>query len=189
MTGRSRAKVSIGFRLLPDGPWRIVRGREASTLWQLIERGSKGLSGLESGATRLAAYVHDLRHEFGLEIEAKAKLHGGPFAALMRATFCDLRSSLAMSKIMRGPHEMALRIYLESASRRGRYNARLAQPGGLVLAQDSLQPLHDSARALAHMGARGKVEFWDASRCQFALASTIGRLARLSHSGLGSIGA
>lgn len=76
---KGRAKLSIAFRR-PGEPWRIVRGREAQTLVQLVERGPRGLSGLECGATRLSAYVFDLRHEFGLDIQAKTETHGGTFA-------------------------------------------------------------------------------------------------------------
>jgi hypothetical protein len=76
---RSRAKVSVAFRR-PFEKWQIVYGREAEALVKLVQSGERGLSGIECGATRLAAYVHDLRHHFGLEIETKHEAHGGPFA-------------------------------------------------------------------------------------------------------------
>lgn len=76
---KGRAKASIAFRK-PGEPWRIVKGREAQTLTMLVERGSSGLSGLECGATRLSAYIFDLKHEFGLEIQTKREAHGGEFS-------------------------------------------------------------------------------------------------------------
>lgn len=76
---KRRAKVAIAF-WRPVGKWQIVYGREAETLTMLIDRGERGLSGLECGATRLAAYVHDLRHDFGLEIRTEHESHGGAFA-------------------------------------------------------------------------------------------------------------
>lgn len=73
-------RLRLKFRRLPDGTLQEAIGREAQTLLQLLHVGETGLSGLESGATRLSAYIHDLRHVFALAIESASEGHGGRFS-------------------------------------------------------------------------------------------------------------
>ena len=68
----------IVFRVLPDGPTIRATGREAWTLRNLIDAGSKGVSGLVQIGPRLSAYVFDLKR-MGIDIEARREPHGGPF--------------------------------------------------------------------------------------------------------------
>lgn len=75
----SSKTISKKFRVLPDGKPFTVKGREAWALMHLINAGNAGCSPLEYPAIRWAAYVHDLRHDFGLIIETEHEAHGGPF--------------------------------------------------------------------------------------------------------------
>ena len=65
----------------PDGSTRkiTVYGREAWALSSLIKAGPSGCTPIDHPGPRWSAYVHDLRHEFGLNIETVTELHGGPF--------------------------------------------------------------------------------------------------------------
>ena len=63
---------------IADGPTISVCGREALTLLTLIERGPKGVTGIDfpgGPAYRLAAYVGDLRG-FGVGIKTQTESHG-----------------------------------------------------------------------------------------------------------------
>jgi hypothetical protein len=71
--------ITKKFRLLPDGQPFTVKGREAWSLLHLIKAGARGCSALDYPAVRWAAYVHDLRHDFGIRIETEHESHGGPF--------------------------------------------------------------------------------------------------------------
>lgn len=67
-------KFEVGSRKIE------VSGRNAQTLKELIKAGERGLTSLEFPALRLAAYVHDLRTEYGIEIERIDEKHGGQFS-------------------------------------------------------------------------------------------------------------
>lgn len=56
-----------------------LTGRLAQTVWYLIEAGTEGVTALEmsSWALRLGAYVHVLRHEYGLDITTAREEHEG----------------------------------------------------------------------------------------------------------------
>ncbi|AZO79609.1 MULTISPECIES: hypothetical protein [unclassified Bosea (in: a-proteobacteria)] len=61
-----------------EGPTISVNGREALTLLTLVERGAKGVTGIEfpgGPAFRLGAYVFDLRG-MGVGIETGSESHG-----------------------------------------------------------------------------------------------------------------
>lgn len=61
-----------------DGPIISVCGREAQTLLALVDRGSRGVTGVDfpgGVAYRLAAYVADLRG-FGVGIKTETESHG-----------------------------------------------------------------------------------------------------------------
>ena len=73
MTAR-RAIAAIG----PHGPLHVT-GQVAKALEALVARGAAGVTSLEvaSVAYRLAAYVHNLRHDYGLAIETVREPHDG----------------------------------------------------------------------------------------------------------------
>ena len=65
-----------------DGTERVIRltGRDEWALRELTAAGGKGCTPIDNPAPRWSAYVHDLRHEHGLDIETITERHGGPFA-------------------------------------------------------------------------------------------------------------
>ena len=65
-----------------DGTTRNIGllGRNAWALKALIERGSKGVTPIDTPAPRIAAYIFNLRKHYGLAIETKHEKHSGPFA-------------------------------------------------------------------------------------------------------------
>jgi hypothetical protein len=58
----------------------FVAGRERWALESLLSAGAKGCTPIDNPAPRWSAYIHDLRHEFGLHIETVTEQHDGPFA-------------------------------------------------------------------------------------------------------------
>ena len=54
-------------------------GRASWALNELIKAGKKGCTPINQPAPRWSAYVHVLRHEYGLIIETIYEPHGGPF--------------------------------------------------------------------------------------------------------------
>lgn len=66
----------------PQGPFTVV-GQVAKALASLATAGERGVTALEvnSWAYRLGAYVHTLRHEYGLAIETVRELHEGGWHA------------------------------------------------------------------------------------------------------------
>lgn len=65
----------------PDGTtWHLtVTGRLAWALGNLIEAGGKGCTPLDNPGPRWSAYVHKLRHAFGLDIETIHEQHQGAY--------------------------------------------------------------------------------------------------------------
>lgn len=66
----------------PAGTFTL-RGQVAKALSALLAAGATGVTALEvnSWAYRLGAYVHTLRHEYGLAIETMRELHEGGWHA------------------------------------------------------------------------------------------------------------
>lgn len=64
-----------------DGKRRSITltGRNAWALSELIHGAEKGCTPIDNPAPRWSAYVHNLRHEYGLEIETITEPHKGPF--------------------------------------------------------------------------------------------------------------
>lgn len=64
-----------------DGTTRTiyVRGRDRWALESLIQAKAKGCTAIDHPGPRWSAYVHDLRHEHGLDIETVTEEHGPPF--------------------------------------------------------------------------------------------------------------
>lgn len=56
-----------------------VRGRERWALECLVAAGARGCTPIDTPGPRWSAYVHDLRHEFGIEIESIREPHDGQF--------------------------------------------------------------------------------------------------------------
>lgn len=73
-------RLTITARLLPDGHPFVVHGREAWALSELVRCGQRGCTPIDNPGPRWSAYVHKLRHEYGLLIETISENHGGPFA-------------------------------------------------------------------------------------------------------------
>ena len=81
-----------------DGTDRIifVRGRDRWALESLIRAGDRGCTPIDHPGPRWSAYVHDLRHEHGLNIETVTEEHGPPFGGT-HARYV-LRSAVAGSQ-------------------------------------------------------------------------------------------
>jgi hypothetical protein len=76
MAKRSYPKVAAR---VAGGATFCCTGREALTLLTLVERGTGGITGIDfpgGPAYRLGAYVHDLRHQFGVGIQTDSESHG-----------------------------------------------------------------------------------------------------------------
>ena len=73
------ARMTVTFERMPDGRCFQATGQTARTIAALVEAGDRGVTALECGAWafRLAAYCHDLRRNFGLDIETKRETHPG----------------------------------------------------------------------------------------------------------------
>lgn len=69
------------LRITATGPHGAftVSGQVANALAALLSAGAAGVTALEvnSWAYRLGAYVHTLRHDYGLAIETVRELHEG----------------------------------------------------------------------------------------------------------------
>lgn len=78
---RNRSPVACRLRVKAKGPLGefVAVGQSAKVLLALLRAGAEGVTALEVGtwALRLAAYVHVLRHEFGLCIEMEREPHEG----------------------------------------------------------------------------------------------------------------
>ncbi len=71
--------LSIEARCHIDGAEKTISltGQLARTLIALVQAGRHGVTALEMStwAYRLGAYVHNLRHDYGLEIETRREEH------------------------------------------------------------------------------------------------------------------
>lgn len=77
---KSKAKVWIKVKVEPDGTPMTIYGREAWCLRQLMDAGRIGCTPISRPAPRWSAYVHDLRHDFGIGIETEHESHSGLYA-------------------------------------------------------------------------------------------------------------
>lgn len=79
---------------LADGSTFAVVGREAATLLLLVEKKTHGLRAYDfrgGPPFRLSAYIHDLRHNFGLAIETTREPHAtGTHAVYTMATAVEI---------------------------------------------------------------------------------------------------
>jgi hypothetical protein len=70
------------FRIeTPDGTGHIIaiKGRPAWALTTLLDAGEMGCTPITHPGPRWSAYIHILRHEYGLNIETHHESHGDPF--------------------------------------------------------------------------------------------------------------
>jgi hypothetical protein len=72
-------KLSIHFRIEPDGVWQIAKGRDAWALLELEKAGKRGCTPITTPGPRWSAYVFNLRG-MGLIIETIHESHEGPFS-------------------------------------------------------------------------------------------------------------
>ena len=65
----------------PYGTRRTIRptGRNRWALLELIRAGRNGCTPITHPGPRWSAYIHNLRHDFGLNIETVHETHHGPF--------------------------------------------------------------------------------------------------------------
>ncbi|MBT3787137.1 MAG: hypothetical protein HOF94_02075 [Alphaproteobacteria bacterium] len=56
-----------------------LRGRNAWALLELAHAGENGCTPIDHPGPRWSAYVHNLRHVYGLNIETIHEAHTGPF--------------------------------------------------------------------------------------------------------------
>jgi len=83
-------KLKLKAQIAPDGAVFTVTGQEARTLVLLLEKGNRGVGAYDfrgGPPFRLGAYVHDLRHQFGLAIETLRDEHDGGWHARYQARF------------------------------------------------------------------------------------------------------
>ena len=73
------AKLNVTACILPDGLPFTVIGRGAWALLELVKAGPKGCTPIDNPGPRWSAYVHTLRHVYGLAIETRHEPHKGPF--------------------------------------------------------------------------------------------------------------
>jgi hypothetical protein len=71
-------RLTIAFRVLPDGRMLEATGRDAWALSQLQSAGARGVTPIDTPAPRWSGYVFNLRR-MGLLIETVHEGHGGPF--------------------------------------------------------------------------------------------------------------
>lgn len=71
-------KLTVTFQVLPDGEPQQVQGRDAWALLNLIEKGEKGVTSIDTPGPRWSAYVFKLR-KAGVVIETQHETHGGSF--------------------------------------------------------------------------------------------------------------
>lgn len=68
---------------VPDqnGKSRVLEltGRNAWALSKLVEAGKSGCTPITTPGPRWSGYVHNLRHEYGLDIQTVYETHRGPF--------------------------------------------------------------------------------------------------------------
>ncbi|MCO6409049.1 winged helix domain-containing protein [Hoeflea alexandrii] len=71
-------KLSVQFRIEPDGQMQIAKGRDAWALLKLEKAGESGCTPITTPGPRWSAYVFNLRG-MGLIIETIYESHDGPF--------------------------------------------------------------------------------------------------------------
>ncbi|MCC0035340.1 MAG: hypothetical protein H6887_08785 [Hoeflea sp.] len=71
-------RLSVTFRIEPDGAVQIAKGRDAWALLELEREGERGCTPITTPGPRWSAYVFNLRG-MGLIIETIHESHEGPF--------------------------------------------------------------------------------------------------------------
>lgn len=72
-------KIAVLFKKQGQKQPCFVKGRNAQTLLWLIHKGAAGVTAAEvmNWALRLGAYVYNLRHTYGLDIQTVREPHEG----------------------------------------------------------------------------------------------------------------
>lgn len=78
---QSACKAAVFEVVRPGEPPRFIQpgGHPEWALRQLIVQGPAGVTPKTHPGPRWSAYVHDLRHTFGLDIETVREPHAGPY--------------------------------------------------------------------------------------------------------------
>ncbi len=71
-------KPVVTFRIGPHAEKRLVSGRSAWTLLELVKAGKRGCVAADYPGVRLAAHIYNLKSE-GLAIDTRHENHKGPF--------------------------------------------------------------------------------------------------------------
>ncbi len=71
---------SVKFKAWLNGEAKLfsAAGKKAQTILALVRQGKSGITALElsnTWALRLGAYIHNLRHDYGLNIETQREAH------------------------------------------------------------------------------------------------------------------
>lgn len=71
-------RLTISFRVEPNGVWQMVTGRNAWALVELHRAGPRGVTPIDVPGPRWSAYVFNLK-AMGVDIETVHESHGGRF--------------------------------------------------------------------------------------------------------------
>ena len=74
-----RLEVRASYDVVGNRVTRQIPGRYAWALLELKKAGKRGCTPLDNPAPRWSAYIHQLRHEYGLDIQTIWEAHKGPF--------------------------------------------------------------------------------------------------------------
>jgi hypothetical protein len=74
-----RLEINASFDVDGNRVTRQIPGRYAWALLELKKAGKRGCTPLDNPAPRWSAYIHQLRHEYGLDIQTIWEAHKGPF--------------------------------------------------------------------------------------------------------------
>jgi hypothetical protein len=74
-------RLTLAFRVLPDGQTMTATGRDAWALSQLQSAGALGVTPICTPGPRWSGYVFNLRR-MGVLIETVDERHGGPFPGM-----------------------------------------------------------------------------------------------------------
>jgi hypothetical protein len=83
-------KLSVTFRVVPDGSWQTANGRDAWALLQLIDK-PEGVTLIDTPGPRWSDYVFNLR-AMGVTIDTTHERHKGAFPGTHAR--CVLRSDI-----------------------------------------------------------------------------------------------
>ena len=74
-----RFEINVTYDVNGSRVTRQIPGRYAWALLELKKAGKRGCTPIDNPAPRWSAYIHQLRHEYGLDIQTIWEVHKGPF--------------------------------------------------------------------------------------------------------------